>query len=184
MSFTRPLSLSLSLRALRPSPSLLVRPTLLPRPTVLPSQRSFSALSVRYEQQRHSAVSGDPKWKSGKPVTYEEVKAISQAPDDNILIIDVREPSEVALGSIPSSVNLPLSEFEKAIRMDEGDFVKTYGFRKPTKQQGLITLCKAGIRAQTALDLAKSAGYKWTRNYEGSYNDWEKREKANPNNDD
>lgn len=33
---------------------------------------------------------------------------------------DVREPNEVALGSIPSSVNLPLSTFEKNLSMDEG----------------------------------------------------------------
>lgn len=35
---------------------------------------------------------------------------------------DVREPNEVALGSIPSSVNLPLSSFEKSLSMDEGAF--------------------------------------------------------------
>lgn len=35
---------------------------------------------------------------------------------------DVREPNEVALGSIPSSVNLPLSTFEKSLSMDEGQF--------------------------------------------------------------
>lgn len=34
---------------------------------------------------------------------------------------DVREPEEVALGSIPSSVNLPLSSFEKSLSMDEGE---------------------------------------------------------------
>lgn len=33
---------------------------------------------------------------------------------------DVREPSEVALGSIPSSVNLPLQGFEKSLSLDEG----------------------------------------------------------------
>ncbi|GAA5823985.1 hypothetical protein JCM11251_003369 [Rhodosporidiobolus azoricus] len=183
MSFTRTLR-PLAFTARLARPSVLPTPALLIRPTPSTLARPFSSAFVQRDQQRYSAVSGDPKWKSNAPVKYDEVKAISEAPDDKILIIDVREPNEVALGSIPSSVNLPLSEFEKAIRMDEGDFVKTYGFRKPTKQQGLITLCKAGVRAQTALDLAKSAGYKWVRNYEGSYMDWEKHEKANPNNDD
>lgn len=39
---------------------------------------------------------------------------------------DVREPNEVALGSIPSSVNLPLSTFEKNLSMDEGAFLLAF----------------------------------------------------------
>ncbi|BGP70801.1 hypothetical protein NBRC10513v2_004162 [Rhodotorula toruloides] len=73
---------------------------------------------------------------------------------------NVREPSEVALGSIPSSVNLPLSVFEKAMSLDEGDFVKEFGWRKPTKSQPIVFYCRAGARAQTALDLAKHKGFK------------------------
>ena len=40
--------------------------------------------------------------------------------------MDVREPDEVSLGSIPSSVNLPLSELKDALspNFGEGDFKK------------------------------------------------------------
>lgn len=40
--------------------------------------------------------------------------------------MDVREPDEVALGSIPSAVNLPLSELKGALdpNFNEGDFKK------------------------------------------------------------
>lgn len=110
----------------------------------------------------------------------------------------MREPSEVALGSIPSSVNLPLTGFEKSLSLDEGepcfqvlpppspsltlglspfpflapdsqrppttthagDFTRVHGFHKPEKTQPIIFYCKAGIRAQTAVDLAKRAGFK------------------------
>ena len=74
----------------------------------------------------------------------------------------------------------------------------------------MIFYCRAGIRGNTAMDLAKRAGYKlyifslsrvfivgnsglsadenWTRNsvrnYEGSYLDWEKREAGSNNQDD
>ncbi|KAK4050861.1 hypothetical protein OIV83_003283 [Microbotryomycetes sp. JL201] len=63
--------------------------------------------------------------------------------------------------------------------MDEGDFTRTYGFHKPSKQQPIIFYCKAGVRAQTAVELAKRAGYKVTRNYKGSYDDWIKRDAKN-----
>lgn len=89
-----------------------------------------------------------------------------------------------------------------------------HGFHKPTKQQPMIFYCRAGIRGNTAMDLAKRAGYKlqvslscsplsrsrvfWltshvvsrpdscnsVRNYEGSYLDWEKREAGSNNQDD
>ncbi|BGP18718.1 hypothetical protein JCM10213_009196 [Rhodosporidiobolus nylandii] len=186
MSFTRALRpLAASLRTARPSASLVPHSRLTLSPAFTPpAARAFSAGIARLDRYADPSISKDPKWRSGARAEYGEVKGLSDSPNDAVLIIDVREPNEVALGSIPSSVNLPLSEFEKAIRLDEGDFVKHYGFRKPTKQQGVITLCKAGVRAQTAVDLLKSAGYKWVRNYEGSYNDWQRHEQQNPNADD
>jgi len=41
-----------------------------------------------------------------------------------------------------------------------GDFTRIYGFHKPDKKQPIIFYCRAGIRAGTAVDLAKRAGYK------------------------
>ncbi|GAA5883055.1 hypothetical protein JCM3774_001094 [Rhodotorula dairenensis] len=144
------------------------------------TQRPFSCSAVH----RAASPANDPKWKAGEKVTYSELKPLTQSPDDKILLIDVREPNEVALGSIPSSVNLPLSTFEKSLSMDEGDFTRVNGFHKPTKQQPMIFYCRSGVRAQTAVDLAKAAGYKLSRNYEGSYLDWQKHEESNPNKDD
>lgn len=113
------------------------------------------------------------------------------------MLADVREPNEVALGSIPSSVNLPLSGFEKSLSLDEGqspalsawsftivsdrwsrvggrfadarhsfarlfagDFTRIHGFHKPDKAQPIIFYCRAGVRAGTAVDLAKRAGFR------------------------
>ncbi|GAA5957233.1 hypothetical protein JCM21900_001200 [Sporobolomyces salmonicolor] len=146
-----------------------------------PATRVFSATAAK---ARYSAVADDPRWKNGDKVTYDELKPITQSPDDKILLIDVREPSEVALGSIPSSVNLPLSTFEKSLAMDEGDFTRTHGFHKPEKGQAMIFYCRAGVRAGTAADLAKRAGYKYARNYEGSWLDWEKHEGSQQSQDD
>lgn len=44
--------------------------------------------------------------------------------------------------------------------LDEGDFVKEFGWRKPSKSQPIVFYCRAGARAQTAVDLAKHKGYK------------------------
>lgn len=88
-----------------------------------------------------------------------------------LLFPDVREPDEVMMGSIPSSVNVPLSNFEKALDMDEADFLRAYGFRKPTKDQKLVFYCKAGVRAGSAVGLAKDKGWKNVRNYPGSYDE-------------
>lgn len=76
----------------------------------------------------------------------------------------MREPDEVILGSIPSSVNMPLSSLTQQLSMDDGDFVKQNGFHKPRLDQGhqqkIVTYCKAGVRAKTAEDLFRRAGYK------------------------
>lgn len=46
--------------------------------------------------------------------------------NQDILIVDVREPDEVALGSIPSSVSLPLSQLRDALdkNFSPGEFQK------------------------------------------------------------
>jgi len=64
-------------------------------------------------------------------ISYDELKPITEQPNDvrsaalyeasmqadvqNILLVDVREREENALGSIPSAVNLPLSELRDAL---------------------------------------------------------------------
>ncbi|GAA5987925.1 hypothetical protein JCM5350_006776 [Sporobolomyces pararoseus] len=192
MSFTRTLPATL-----RQSTRTLARPVVLqslPKssslphfsalPSLSPSFTSIRPFSSSLVKLRYSPVADDPKWKKGEVVTYDELKPITQSPDNKVLLIDVREPSEVVLGNIPSSVNLPMSTFEKALSMDEGDFTRVHGFHKPTKNQPMIFYCRAGIRGNTAMDLAKRAGYKLVRNYEGSYLDWEKREAGSNNQDD
>ncbi|SCV71573.1 BQ2448_3161 [Microbotryum intermedium] len=147
----------------------------------IPAQPAVRCFSSSPSQWRLQNIS---KFTQGVPVTYEELKPITEAPNDDILLIDVREPNEVVQGSIPSAVPLPLSSFEKSLSMDEGDFVKQHGFKKPNKSQPIIFFCKAGVRAQTAIDLAKKAGYKQLRNYEGSYADWIAKDQANAHDDD
>ncbi|GAA5913449.1 hypothetical protein JCM8208_005183 [Rhodotorula glutinis] len=173
---------TLAARTARPvlASSSRLAPTLAPRPTTSATLCAVRLLSVSAPRcERYSPVANDKRWANADKVTYDELKPLTDSPSDKVLLIDVREPAEVALGNIPSSVNLPLSSFEKSLAMDEGDFTRVHGFHKPTKKQPMIFYCKAGVRAQTAVDLARSQGYKLARNYEGSYNDWVQREGAN-----
>ncbi|KAM0753753.1 endoplasmic reticulum protein [Meredithblackwellia eburnea MCA 4105] len=152
------------------------RSTLPFRPYLHLHQRTqlISSSATLYDQ-RYTAKN----WSNSEPVTYHELKPITKSPSDDILLIDVREPDEVAQGNIPSSVNVPLSSFEKSLSLDEGDFTKIHGFHKPTKGQQIIFYCRSGKRSATALDLAKRAGYRAVRNYEGSWLDWSEKDAKN-----
>ena len=74
-------------------------------------------------------------------------------------MIDVRENDEIAQGSIPSSVPLPLSVFAEALRAPDDDFRNTHGFKKPTKDQEFVVYCRSGKRSATAADIAHKYGY-------------------------
>lgn len=81
-------------------------------------------------------------------------------------MIDVREPDEVIQGSIPSSVNIPLSILPGSLHMNAEAFEKQFGFKKPRRDQEIIFYCRSGVRAATAGDVAKKNGYgKLVRQY-------------------
>lgn len=95
------------------------------------------------------------------------------------ILADVRENDEVALGSIPSAVSLPLSVLKShlAPTYNAGTFQKEHAFAKPLPEQKMVFFCRSGKRSATACQLAGEAGYKNVRNYEGSWLDWTRREK-------
>lgn len=74
-------------------------------------------------------------------------------------MIDVREPEEVIQGSIPSSVNIPLSVLPASLYMRADEFEQKFGFKKPRRDQEIIFYCRSGVRAATAGDIAKKNGY-------------------------
>ena len=74
-------------------------------------------------------------------------------------MIDVREPDEVIQGSIPSSVNIPLSVLPASLYMKAEDFEKKFGFKKPMRDQEIVFYCRSGVRAATAGDIAKKNAY-------------------------
>ncbi|KAK8865898.1 hypothetical protein IAR55_001046 [Kwoniella newhampshirensis] len=182
MSFART-----SLRSLRSATLLSLRPPItlssaapskVVAITPLRTFASGSPLRMVVSSVRYDAKPSRSAWAKNPIIKYEELKPLTQQPTDDVLVIDVREPDEVALGSIPSAVNLPLSRLKDALDrgFNAGDFQKEFAFSKPTYDQNIIFFCRSGKRSANAAELASERGYPNIRNYQGSWLDWSKRE--------
>lgn len=90
-------------------------------------------------------------------LTVDEVK--SGLESGTIVLVDVREPDEVAAESIPGAVNVPLSTFNVAALPDPGD--KT-----------LVFSCRSGQRSQKAAAAAQAAGVDLHRHMAGGILAW------------
>jgi adenylyltransferase/sulfurtransferase len=78
---------------------------------------------------------------------------------DDFVLIDVREPHEYQIASIPGAKLIPLGELPK--RLNELD-----------KNADIVAHCKVGGRSQQAVDLMKQNGFKSVRNMTGGITAW------------
>jgi sulfur-carrier protein adenylyltransferase/sulfurtransferase len=78
---------------------------------------------------------------------------------EKIRLIDVREPHEVAISSIPGEELFPLGQL--AARLSELD-----------SAQEIVLFCKTGTRSTRALEFLVSAGFRKVRNLRGGINAW------------
>ncbi|KAF4984396.1 hypothetical protein FZEAL_419 [Fusarium zealandicum] len=100
----------------------------------------------------------------------------SKINEDNIVIIDVREPKELMLlGKIPSAINIPITSAVQSFHLEPQDFEEMYGFKQPDKDAELVFYCKSGVRARGAAQLARHAGWKKTGEFPGSWDQWMER---------
>ena len=114
-----------------------------------------------------------------KPTIYsiQDIVSLSRDPSPHRLIIDVREPGELAThGKVPGSVNMPITSQPDAFFLSEEDFAERFGFERPgvgdegkgreAETQGngveegervkeVIFYCKAGVRSRAAARLAR-----------------------------
>ncbi len=149
--------------------------------TTTSASRKSHPLQVQAQQSRslQSSSGGGSQgaWASQGDVTYDELKPLTQQPTGEVTLIDVREREEVAQGHIPSSVNVPLSEFATAFDpRKESDFEAKYSFRRPAYGDKIIVHCRSGKRSAEAQEFARKMGWKEVRNYKGSWLDWTERE--------
>jgi adenylyltransferase/sulfurtransferase len=80
---------------------------------------------------------------------------------NHLRLLDVREPHELEISSLPGAVNIPLGTL--AARLSEID-----------SAQEMVVFCKSGSRSARALELLASAGFKKVKNLKGGINAWAK----------
>ncbi|KAJ2796615.1 hypothetical protein H4R20_005474 [Coemansia guatemalensis] len=104
-------------------------------------------------------------------VTFEELqqKIHGIAPKPYVLI-DVREPNEVAEGRVPTAVNIPLGDVAAAFAMPSEEFIAKYRIDRPSGEEETIFYCRSGKRSQSAIDQVERVDSSLTlRNYRGSW---------------
>lgn len=79
------------------------------------------------------------------------------------VIIDVREPGEVALIRIPGAINVPLGQLKnRLVELDK------------YRHSPVITQCRTGRRSKEAIKTLTSSGFTHVQNLEGGIVSWVK----------
>jgi rhodanese-related sulfurtransferase len=110
--------------------------------------------AVLCEEDGMADESGDPRVHN---LTPEEVAR--GLAEDRILLVDVREPNEVALERYPAAVVVPLSSFDPAAIPD------------PHGRQ-VVFACRSGRRSVTASLAAQEQGYPYDAHLAGGILAW------------
>ncbi|XP_026321916.1 thiosulfate sulfurtransferase/rhodanese-like domain-containing protein 3 isoform X2 [Hyposmocoma kahamanoa] len=110
-------------------------------------------------------------------VSYEDMLKVINEPQK--VIIDVRNPDEInRTGKIPSSINIPLGNVDQVLQsMSDEEFRKNFQRHKPSSEDELIFYCQSGRRSSEALDLALKLGFRKSKTYLGSWNEWSTKNK-------
>jgi rhodanese-related sulfurtransferase len=90
-------------------------------------------------------------------LSVEQVKAGMDA--GKILLVDVREPHELAVERIPGAIDMPLKSFDPSALPDPGD-------------KRLVFSCRTGNRSVTASLLAQQAGLPYDAHMAGGIKAW------------
>jgi adenylyltransferase/sulfurtransferase len=94
------------------------------------------------------AVSADAQEAaSGSTITAAELKAMLDRKDD-IFLIDVREPNEYEIVSIPGATLIPKDQFMNGSALE-----------KLPQDKRIVLHCKSGVRSAECLAVVKNAGF-------------------------
>jgi rhodanese-related sulfurtransferase len=93
-----------------------------------------------------------------KEIPPQELKR-RQDSGEPLRLIDVREPWEVAIASVPGAVNIPLNELPQ--RLQELD-----------PQADIVVMCKVGGRSARAAAFLQTRGFLHVANLAGGIDAW------------
>lgn len=137
---------------------------------------SFSDVSNHplHSQKKTQRKKKKQKKTPDQNITSLQIKKAIASPSSSRVLIDAREPHELATsGTIPGSLNIPVSSQPDAFFLSPEEFEERFGFDRPGKDVEVVFYCRAGVRSRAAASLAKEAGWKSVGEYEGSWLDWE-----------
>ena len=83
----------------------------------------------------------------GSTITARDLKAMMDA-DESIFVVDVREPNEYEIVSIPGATLIP-----------KGEFISGAALEKLPQDKRIVLHCKSGVRSAEALAIVKDAGF-------------------------
>ncbi|CAB4252919.1 similar to Saccharomyces cerevisiae YOR286W RDL2 Protein with rhodanese activity [Maudiozyma barnettii] len=109
---------------------------------------------------------------SNKIYTFDQFKVLVQNPSSKVVLVDVREPSELLDYKLPHTINIPYKTKPEALSLSRSQFKAEMGFEKPAEDKELVFFCAKGIRAAAAKDIASKNGYSTTAVYPGSMTEW------------
>ncbi len=93
-------------------------------------------------------------------VTAKELKELL-ASDNRFLILDVREPFELAAGAIDGVQNIPVGQLARKVHQLPSD-----------KKAGIVCVCQSGGRSLEAAHILQAAGYTNVLNLVGGTSGW------------
>jgi rhodanese-related sulfurtransferase len=93
-----------------------------------------------------TVISYVPKPRPGE-ISIEEFKAIAERGSPGMLILDVRDTDEAMNGMLAGAINIPAGDMTKRLK-------------DLPKDREIITYCNTGLRAESAYEDLKQAGYK------------------------
>ncbi len=84
---------------------------------------------------------------AGSTITARQLKEMLDG-DDNVFLVDVREPNEYEIVSIPGSVLIP-----------KGEFLSGAALERLPQDRRIVLHCKSGARSAECLAVVKDAGF-------------------------
>ena len=105
-----------------------------------------------------AAPAPDPAAGAGDEATVEQLKARLDS-GDGVFVLDVREPQEYQICSIPGSMLIPLGDLPSRLHELAG-------------RGEMIVHCKSGVRSAKAVKLLREAGFAQARNLKGGILRW------------